>query len=108
MGMPSLREEASLGAEGDLGEGAAVHLELEVAAVVGADLPDPLDRRFVAIRCRNVRITPCALAKKRWVGYSVRTFNLATSKTNSLFNLATIHKGRPHQGRRGLVQKQTY
>ena len=36
-----LSEAAAVRVEGDGGEGAALHLELEVAAVVGADLPDP-------------------------------------------------------------------
>ena len=38
-----LSEAAAVRVEGDGGEGAAVQLELEVAAVVGADLPDPVD-----------------------------------------------------------------
>ena len=38
-----LREVAAVRAEGDGDEGAAVHLQLEAAAVVGADLPDPAD-----------------------------------------------------------------
>ena len=38
-----LSEAAAVRVEGDGGEGAAVHLQLEVAAVVGADLPDPVD-----------------------------------------------------------------
>ena len=71
MRMPSLREAIPVGAEGDGGEGAAVHLELEVAAVavVGADLPDPLDRRrplperpHDAVRpCKNKVVVSCKL-----------------------------------------------
>ena len=38
-----LSEAAAVRVEGDGGEGAAVHLQLEGAAVVGADLPDPVD-----------------------------------------------------------------
>ena len=38
-----LREVAAVRVEGDGDEGAAVHLELEAAAVVGADLTDPVD-----------------------------------------------------------------
>ena len=72
-----------MGAEGDGGEGASVHLELEVAAVVGADLTDPIDR----LRPLPERPHDAVRPGKRKMGLISSTFYLATSKTNSLINL---------------------